>query len=104
MGTEGGPPSSDPSEMTVQALTAGIHEHLEATEQLPLDAGTNRWLGEAQAVAADIATSDVPATVAIDRAETVVDLLERAGDIDDPVAREHVATSLTLARELVERG
>ncbi|MFD1587846.1 hypothetical protein ACFR9U_12715 [Halorientalis brevis] len=90
--------------MDVPELTAALYRHLAATEQLPLDPVANRWLGEAQAVAADIATSDVTPAVAIDRAATVVQLLESTGDIDNPEASEHVATSLTLARELAARA
>ena len=103
-GDGGGPTPTNPSRMDVPELTAALYRHLAATEQLPLDASTNRWLGEAQAVAADIATSDVTAAVAIDRAATVVKLLESTGDIDNPAASEHVATSLALARELANRA
>lgn len=98
-----GPTTAAPAEMGTAELVSAIHSHLEATEQLPLDAVTNRWLGEAQAVAADIATGDVSPAVASARAEHVVQLLENAGDIDDPEASEHVAASLSLARELAGR-
>lgn len=93
----------DPTELESQELATQIHEHLEATEQMPLDTATNRWLGEAEAVAADIAIGDVSEAVASNRAETIVELLESAGSIENESASEHVITSLTLARELSTR-
>lgn len=99
-----GPTPTDPSRMDVPELKAALFRRLEATEQLPLDPTTNRWLGEAQAVAADIATQDVSEAVAIDRAATVVELLESVGDVEDSEASDHVAASLGLARELADRG
>ncbi|MFB6178411.1 MAG: hypothetical protein ABEI77_01650 [Halorientalis sp.] len=97
------PNASTLAAMDSDALTAALYRHLKATEQRPLDTRTNRWLGEAQAVAADIATSDVSPAVASDRAAIIVDLLDRAGTVDDSDASRHVATSRALAVELRDR-
>ncbi|MFC7136031.1 hypothetical protein ACFQRB_04605 [Halobaculum litoreum] len=57
-------------------------------------------LGEAEAVARDLAQRPAdPATVR-ERAGHVVRLLREAGDTEDAVADEHVAAALALAEAL----
>jgi len=85
-------------------LATALHEHLAATERLPIDPTANRWLGEAQAAAADAAGGDVPPAVVTKRARQVVRLLESAGDTDHPEADRRVAAAFKIARELCERG
>lgn len=94
----------DTESMSRAELTSALHSHLEATAHLPLDSGTNRWLGEAQAVAADLATNELAAEVVATRAATVVELLEAAGEIDHEEASDHVTAGLNIARELTGRG
>lgn len=77
-------------------LTA-LHEHLAATEELPVDPAAARWIGEAQAVAADLAgDEDVSRGVVADRVGHVRDLLERMGDPGNDRARERVDAALSV--------
>lgn len=94
----------DPGQLTVAELTRGLADHLQATEERPIDPKTNRWLGEAEAVATDLVGTDVAASVAADRAATVVELLDHVDSLDDQVATEHVDIAKSLAGELATRG
>ena len=86
-----------------QALAAELLAHLEATEELPLPDRTHRWLGEAQAAAADAVGRDVPETVVRKRAGQVVELLDHVEETGEPEADEHVDAARELGERLVER-
>ncbi len=96
--------TGDPTAMDRAELAAALHAHLAATEELPIDPTANRWLGEAQAAAADVADGSAPDAVVTKRARQVVRLLESAGDLDNDAAACRVDAALTVARELVARG
>lgn len=89
--TEEDPPDS------LDALVAALHDELAATEELPVAREASAWLGEAQAVAADL--RDAPESVVADRVGHVQRLLRDAGDPDN----EAVAERVTRARELADR-
>lgn len=74
-----------------------IHAELEATEELPVDRTASRWVGEAQAVAADAASGGLEESVARERVGHVADLLENVETTGDERADEHVATARDLA-------
>jgi len=86
----------------IDGRVATLHDHLAATESLPIDHRANRWLGEAEAVAADLRHNDATPEVVRERAGHVVHLLESAGDTGSDEADERVAAALTLARELAD--
>lgn len=94
----------DPAAMDRAELAAALHEQLAATEELPIDPTANRWLGEAQAAAADVADGTAPDAVVTERARQVEHLLESAGDLDNAAAGRHVEAALELARELIARA
>jgi len=80
-----------------------LHEHLAATEERPVEREAGWRLGEAQALAADIATGDPDETVVSDRAaevETLLSEIDRTGDRD---ADDHVAAARELARRIADR-
>jgi nucleoside-diphosphate-sugar epimerase len=81
-----------------------LYEHLAATDSLPIDPRANQWLGEAEAVAADLHHNDATPEVVRERAGHVVHLLENASETGSDEADEHVAAALELARELVDGG
>lgn len=89
-------------EQTPTEQAKRLHQYLEATEQLPIERTANRWIGEAQAVAGDVASGDVTADVLRDRAGHVVHLLENVEDTGHSEADEHVRAALEIARNLVE--
>ena len=86
-----------------QALAAELLAHLEATEELPLPDRTHRWLGEAQAAAADAVGGHVPGEVVRKRASQVVEWLSHVEETGEPEADEHVDTARAIAERLVER-
>lgn len=76
-----------------------LHDHLRATAERPVERTASAHLGEAQAVAGDIAEDpNVSPSVVRGRVETVSDLLSHVDETGDDEADEHVAA----ARELVE--
>ena len=80
-----------------QSLVAELHEQLEATAERPVEREASRWLGEAEAVAADAVHAPPDATAL--RLEQVEHLLSEVDETGDSKADEHVRR----ARELLER-
>nr|WP_255194588.1 hypothetical protein [Natronobeatus ordinarius] len=87
---------SDPD---LDELGRRLHDHLAATAELPIDRTANRWLGEAEAIAGDVATSDLDEATTRTRVEQVRHLLAQAGRTGHDEADAHLET----ARELCER-
>jgi hypothetical protein len=83
---------------------AALHEHLAATDSLPIAPRANQWLGEAEAVAADLHHNDATTDVVRDRAGHVVHLLESVDSTGNEDADAHVASALELARDLADEA
>nr|WP_174789977.1 hypothetical protein [Haloarcula sp. R1-2] len=75
-----------------------LHEHLTKTGERPVERTASRWLGEAEAVAADIAEGDPSEDVLTERLATVDHILSHVDSTDDAVADDHVEA----AREIVD--
>ena len=84
-------------------LLASLHDHLEATAQLPLEESANRLLGEAEAVAADAAQGDLPADVAHERVEKVAELLAKIDGTGHEEGDEHVAAARRAADRVLDQ-
>lgn len=84
-------------------LVRELHGRLEATEELSIHYKANRWLGEAEAAAADAVGDDVPEAAVTKRVAQVSDLLERVGDTENPAADEHVEAARELAARIERR-
>ncbi|WP_336344976.1 hypothetical protein [Halalkalicoccus ordinarius] len=80
------------------ALADELHAELEATEELPIDHRANRWLGEAQAVAAEI--REAPAETRREGARQVIELLESIEETGSEEADERIERALSLAERL----
>ena len=80
-----------------------LHAHLAATAERPVEMGASRWLGEAEAVAADAASENIPPPAVAKRIAQVRNLLANVGETGDSEADEHVDAARNLARELDER-
>lgn len=74
-----------------------MHDHLAATAELPVERTASRWLGEAEAVAADAASEGASETVVRKRASQVVDLLSHVEETGHEEADEHVEAARELA-------
>ncbi|MFB6169547.1 MAG: hypothetical protein ABEJ06_00215 [Haloarculaceae archaeon] len=78
-----------------------MHDHLAATAERPVERTASRWLGEAEAVAAD-AAGDVPEQVVEKRARQVLELLSHVEGTGDEAADDHVDAARELAAELAD--
>lgn len=79
-------------EPTLQSLLVHLHEHLQATETLPVERRPSQWLGETQAIAGDAADSGTRA-VAETRVPQIRHLLENVETTGDDEADRHVAAA-----------
>jgi len=86
---------------SLEARTRALSQHLEATAERPIDRETNRWLGEAEAVAGDAATAGLEPTVVRERVETVRALLSEVDEPDDGKAREQLEAAQRLCDEIL---
>jgi len=80
-------------------LLGDLHAALAATAELPVERDAARWIGEAEAVAADLAESDLPASTVAERVGHVRDLLAEVDGTGHPEADDRVQR----ARELADR-
>ncbi|GAB3027674.1 hypothetical protein [Natronobiforma cellulositropha] len=79
-----------------------LYARLEATAALPVDPRTNRWLGEAEAVARDAATNDLDAETTEKRVRQVASLLESADEPENEEAAAHVEAARELCETILE--
>lgn len=80
-----------------------LHDHLEATAELPLDREATRWVAEAAAIAEDCRHVDDPAVVRR-RVEHVASLLGEVDATGHTEADEHVDAARTLADAVVSEA
>lgn len=83
------------------AAVRDVHDHLAATEELPLDRDATRWIAEAEAVAGDLREVDDEAVVRR-RMGHVRELLSNVDGTGHPEADDHVAAAKELADEVAE--
>ena len=94
--------SDDPNREELNARTQQLHDHLEATAELPIDRETNRWIGEAEAVARDVATSDLDRETTRNRVAKVRELLSEVGDTGDEAVDDHLEAARRCCDEILE--
>ena len=80
-----------------------LHDHLAATAERPVETGASRWLGEAEAVAADVADGEAPRSAIETRVRQVRELLSNVESTGDAEADEHLAAARDLAADLEAR-
>ena len=78
-----------------------LHDHLEATEELPVDPAASVRLGEAAAIAADLVDADLPRDVVVERVERVATLLDEIETTGNDEADAHVSTAERIAERIV---
>lgn len=78
-----------------------LARELRATEELPVERTAARWIGEAQAVATDLADGDPDADTVVRRVGHVVELLEHVDGTGHPGADERVAAARSVAEDLL---
>jgi len=88
---------SDGAGPAVADQLRALHDHLAATAELPVEPSAARWLGEAEAVAADVADGEAPRTAVRTRVAQVRELLAHVEETGHAEAAEHVAAARELA-------
>lgn len=81
-----------------------LHDHLAATAERPVERTASRWLGEAEAIAGDLAQSDLDPAVRRERLEQVERLLSEVDSTGDEDADERVAAARDLVDDLLDSG
>ncbi len=94
--------TDDDTDRSLEERTEALCRHLEATAELPIDPRTNRWLGEAEAVARDAATSDLDEATTKKRVGQVAHLLESADETVHDEADEHLEAARALCAHILE--
>ncbi|QLG60568.1 hypothetical protein [Halorarum salinum] len=81
-----------------------LHDHLDATAELPVEREASAYLGEAEAVARDLVERSAESAVVRERTGHVRDLLAEIEGTGNTDADEHVAEARALASELAGEG
>lgn len=80
-----------------------LHDHLEATGELPVETSASRYLGEAEAVVADALKPGTSQAVVAARVEQARDLLSNVEDTGDEAAEEHVAAARDCCAAILDK-
>ena len=79
-----------------------LARHLRATAERPVERSASRWLGEAQALAVDLAEHDLDPAVRQERLDTVASLLSNVEETGDERADERVDAARAIVAALRE--
>lgn len=77
-----------------------LYEALAATAERPVERTASRWIGEAEAIAADLVDAPNDPELIRDRTAHIVSLLEQVDDTGDRIATERVEAAKSLADRL----
>lgn len=78
-----------------------LYDHLARTAERPVERTASRWLGEAEAIADDIAHGEMDASVRRERLEKVEHLLDSVEQTGDEEADGHVEDARALVDALL---
>lgn len=84
--------------VTARAIAVLVAAHLRATRGLPVERTASRWMGEADAVAQDLAENTLPDPVLEERLNTVRSLLAQVTE----TGHHHTDDHLNHAKRLLE--
>ncbi|ELY57690.1 hypothetical protein [Natronolimnohabitans innermongolicus] len=87
---------------SLEARTRRLHDHLEATAELPIDRQANRWLGEAEAIARDAASHDLEREVVVDRVRKVQRLLSEVDETGHDEADDHLEAAKACCEAILD--
>jgi len=79
-----------------------LHDHLAATGERPVERTASRWLGEAEAIAGDVAAGGMDDETKRERLGKVEHLLRNVEGTGDEAADEHVAAAKVMLDELLD--
>lgn len=89
---------------TLEPTLRQLHDHLAATREQPIEREASRWIGEADAIAEDLAAADLEAlerAVIWKRVGHIADLLSNVEETGDETADDHVASARELAETIL---
>ncbi|MFC6823882.1 hypothetical protein [Halopelagius fulvigenes] len=107
--------SPDRNRAPIRELVADLSDHLESTAELPVERPESAYLGEAEAVASDVASlwlaghpsragdADVSLTVVRSRIEHVEELLSNVESTESEAANDHVEAAKALTEDILAR-
>jgi len=78
-----------------------LYDHVAATAERPVERTASRWLGEAEAIAGDVAHGNIAPEVRRERLEKVEHLLGNVDATGDEAADERVAAAEAILDELL---
>ena len=84
------------------AAVEALADHLVATAERPVPPSTNRWLGEAEAVARDAASEGIDSGVRHERVQQVAALLAEADATGDETADEHIEAAKACCQVVLD--
>ncbi|WP_408958369.1 hypothetical protein [Natrinema sp. 74] len=87
---------------SLPAQTRRLHRHLEATAEVPIDRTANRWLGEAEAIAGDIASNDLDRETTLERVAKIRGLLAEIDVTGHEGADEHLEAAKGICATILE--
>ncbi|WP_338036882.1 hypothetical protein [Natronorubrum sulfidifaciens] len=96
------PAAADDSERGIAVQVRQLSHRLEATADVPVNRTASRWLGEAEAIAADAATSDLEDATVRERVATVRELLSEIDDTGHEDADAHLESAKRICRAILE--
>ena len=83
-----------------EELLSELHTELAATEERPVERTATRWLGEAEAIAEDVAYGGMADEVRRERLEEVGHLLDNVDGTGDAAADDHVERARAILADL----
>jgi hypothetical protein len=87
---------------SLDSLLDDLYGELEATAELPVARTASAYVGEAEAVARDLAERDASDEVVRERVGHVRDLLGEFETTENETADEHVAAAASVAEEILD--
>ncbi|MDS0280940.1 hypothetical protein [Haloarcula onubensis] len=81
-----------------------LYDHLAATGERPVERTASRWLGEAEAIAGDVADGSMAPEVQRERLEKVDHLLGNVEATGDEVADDHVEEARAIVEALLDEA
>ena len=84
------------------AAVDALADHLIATAERPVPPATNRWLGEAEAVARDAASDGLDSETRRKRVRQAATLLESADETGDETADQHIEAATACCQVVLD--
>jgi len=85
-----------------RAAVDALAAHLTATAERPVPPATNRWLGEAEAVARDAASEGLDGETRRKRVRQAAELLDSAAETGDETADRHIEAATQCCQVVLD--